>query len=514
MEYKKIEIIGSLFLSENQQLITDTIEQALSVTVQKGSGFEGRPCTQLLVTDNYVIKLRTELRFNERDAKRWIEKQLHQERLWAIHHPSKTWFLLYKEQEIIIANITKRLIPINNFLSLSNNHPQYWQKILSDIIDMYLKCASSQQRALDDGLSNYGLDENHQVFYLDDETYESNQLISLSHGLAVWIRQLSWLQSEDGSWLGDCLHKKIQQYFHDPHWLFVFKEQFSDAFFADERQRQVAKYLTISLIPAKKKSSSSSQISSLPIELNPSEPLALLGDIHSNLPALEATLKHLQQLGIKQGIILGDVVGYGPHPKECIAKLRELRWPIIKGNHDHGLSILTSTRGFSQNAIKVLEWSAQQVDQEDKDWLLNQPPYLEFNDWMAVHGAPMDIQYMYGYVYSMTYNENLDAVVAKNKRICFHGHSHIQGIYYRKGGHDFDNKQSKVSLKGYDAVLVCPGSVGQPRSGFAGAEFAVYYPKDNQIEFHRVTYNMNSVLNKMAEENFPAPLIARLLQGT
>lgn len=513
MENSKAIIIGSLSPSSYEQtLINQTIDQALSINLQKGSGFEGRPCTQLLMTDDYVIKLRTELTFAQRDAKRWIEKQLEQEKSWQIHHPSKTWFLYELEGRYVIANMTKRLIPINTYFNTGKNTPQNWQKIISTIVIMYLKCAAEYTRALDDGLSNYALDELGNVFYLDDETYDSNQLISLSHGLAVWIRQLTWLNEADGVWLGQSLHQLIQQYFLDPHWLFVFREQFSDAFFADDRQRAVAKALLAHLTPAKKKIASYQTYT--PITLDPEAPLALLGDIHSNYPALQATLEHLNKLSIKQGIILGDVVGYGPHPNECINRLRELRWPIIKGNHDHGLSILTSTRGFSQNAIKVLEWSAQQVEQEDKDWLLNQPPYFEFADWMAVHGAPMDIQYMYGYVYSMTYQENLDAVVAKNKRICFHGHSHIQGIYYRKGGHDFDSKQSKVSLKGYEAVLVCPGSVGQSRSGFAGAEFAIYYPKENTIEFHRINYNMTSVLNKMAEENFPAPLISRLLQGT
>jgi len=511
MENHNIEVIGELSTSPvTHAQILDILKSALSVSVQKGSSFEGRPTTQLLITDDYVIKLRTELRFSQRDAKRWIEKQLASEKAYCVYHPSKTWFLLHQEDgNPIIANICKHLTPVNVYCA-GTQAPSSWHSILGDILNMYLKCAVKYERALDDGLSNYGLDENQLVYYLDDETYEANQLVSLSHGLAVWVRQLTWLDEKGGAWLGKYLHSTISRYFDDPHWLFVLRAQFSDAFFAEGRQRTVATAILNHLTPKKQKKTTVLEA----MTLDTQQPIALLGDIHSNYPALVAVLKHLEEMNIQQGIILGDIVGYGPHPNECISVLRDLNWPIIKGNHDHGLSIMTSTQGFSKNALKVLEWTATQVSDDDKSWLLNLPPYLEFDNCMAVHGAPMDIHYMYGYVYAMTYEENLDAVLAKNKRLCFHGHSHIQGVYYRKRGQSFESKAPKTSFKNVESALICPGSVGQPRGGRQGAEFAIYYPIDDYVQFYNIKYDIKTVLEKMSEEDFPAPLLSRLLEGT
>lgn len=511
MEFSQLEIVGHIgdtALSIDQ--LTHLFQHASHEKIGQGESFEGRPNTKLYITDHYVIKLRQELTFSARDARRWVGQRLTEEKLWQVHHPSKTWFLIFPsaDSKPIIASITQRLTPLNQICRV-NHPPERWHDLFEQMITLYLCTVAQHQRVLDDGLSNFGVDNQHRLYYLDDETYASNQLLSLAHGVAVWIRQLTWLTSDDGTWLGQILQHGIRQNFDDPHWLFVLCDQLKEIFWTGERQEAVSNALIKGLFDKK-----AAVKTHRTIQLNLEQPLAILADIHANLPALEVVLDWLKQQGIQQGIILGDLVGYGPYPVECVQRVRQLGWPVIKGNHDHGLAIPSARSLFSKQALSVIEWSAEQMPEDDKQWLLSLPPYLELDHWLALHGSPADKQYMYGYVYAMTYTENLDALQERGKKICFHGHSHLQGVYYRRKKIDDHSKADKFDLAPVDHALVCPGSVGQPRGGHAGAEFAIFHPKQQKIQFIHLDYAIDRICQRMTELDFPATLIRRLNNGT
>lgn len=240
-----------------------------------------------------------------------------------------------------------------------------------------------------------------------------------------------------------------------------------------------------------------------------------MADIHANLPALQAVLREMEQLGVRQALVLGDIVGYGPHPRECIATIRDRGFPVIKGNHDHAVAEGQFAKGFSAHARRVAEWTRERLDAEDLRWLAELPPYLQHHNWLAVHGAPQDRQFFSAYVYHMTYESDLDDLADRQIPICFHGHSHVAGVYFRKRGLDGLSKDRRQSLQEYSHCLVCPGSVGQPRDNSgAAACFALYQAHERQLTFYRIAYDVDATANDMLANDFPPILAHRLREGT
>lgn len=241
--------------------------------------------------------------------------------------------------------------------------------------------------------------------------------------------------------------------------------------------------------------------------------VAVLGDIHSNVPALREVLAYLDQAGIDEILVVGDVVGYGPFPGECIDLLIQRQALVISGNHDYVTATGEYPRGFSPDARWVIEWGREHLSDEHVAWLGQLSKVYHQDDWMAVHGAPVDRHYFYAYVYAMTYQENLQHMADTGVRFCFHGHSHIPGVFFRNKQGDGFNDATHLSLRGYDQALICPGSIGQPRSGKQGAEFGVFDREELQWRSHRLNYDVEHVMDVMRDNGFPSQLITRLGQG-
>ncbi len=113
----------------------------------------------------------------------------------------------------------------------------------------------------------------------------------------------------------------------------------------------------------------------------------------------------------------------------------------------------------------------------------------------------------------MTYEENLSYLAEHAIAICIHGHTHIQGTYYRRGKrHGFENN-NELRLDDITHCLVCPGSVGQPRSGKTDAEFAIFDQQQEIIRFHRTDYDLERTVKDMHHHGFPVQLMDRLRKG-
>ncbi|MCK5354678.1 MAG: metallophosphoesterase, partial [Methyloprofundus sp.] len=242
--------------------------------------------------------------------------------------------------------------------------------------------------------------------------------------------------------------------------------------------------------------------------------LAVMADIHANEAALDCVLDFYKQQGIQQGIVLGDIVGYGPDPLVCIEKIQESPFEVIKGNHDHAVAMANTERGFSAHARDVINWTIEQLEESHREWLKYLPSFSKQEGWLAVHGAPIDPTFLYGYVYVMTAEDNLNHLQEKGVSLCFHGHSHMPGVYARdKHNRDHHLTDEEIDLGKYKHMLICPGSVGQPRNGGVGAQCAVYDQQEKRFSFITLPYSVEPVVQRMKDNNLPDQLWQRLQTG-
>ncbi|MCG9584138.1 metallophosphatase family protein [Vibrio tubiashii] len=219
--------------------------------------------------------------------------------------------------------------------------------------------------------------------------------------------------------------------------------------------------------------------------------IAIISDVHGNLPALRAVLKDIEKYNVNKIISLGDVAGYYPFVDECISLFRENNIVNLMGNHDFYLvSGLGCPRSKSVNELsKVFE---RTISPESMSYLEASRICLREGDAIMVHAGfnnPID-----EYLYSLS-----DAYFNKfNFKYFFSGHTHVQHLEL------FDNGQ-----------LYCnPGSVGQPRDGITTASYALFNQSSSEVALKRVAYDPSSVILKLKEEGFSEHYYKNLLNGS
>lgn len=508
-----IKIIGSLdgsaYYSANQ--IISLLNESES-ELNYGSEFMGRPGTKIYSGETDVLKLRSELELGYTQLQSWAQHTLKQEQQFKVHHPKKTWFLVERNKgNTQVGSICPRLTPLH-VLCADNENWSAEKKLLfiHKIYQYYFNIATTFNKRLDEGLSNFGVDEQNTLYYLDDDIYTWDNFVSFSHVLGVLIRNNTWLDETVATTFAQYLQQLISQLFPESNTCINVAGKLRDIFMPAEKNQRVLDVIIKQL--------HNNKIISKKLKFNPRY-WAIFADVHANLPALEAVLDYLSQEKIDQGIVIGDIVGYGPHPENCIERLQSAGFEVLKGNHDHAASS-NETKGMSSSAKWCIEWSRPRLSKQHKSWLEQLP--MEFYGetdlqypWLAVHGSPVDPSYCYGYVYEMTYANNLSALEKRGINLCFHGHSHIQGIYARKNlpVSDAFYSQEQQSLHAYKHSLICPGSVGQPRNGFVGAQFAIYDQKNHSIRFVNINYTSEKTIQDMTENHFPESLATRLKTG-
>lgn len=519
-----IEIVGAI--DQQQHYSVAYINNLLlfdSESLTLGTDFVGRPGTRIHANEDDVVKIRTDLKFKKAQARSWIKKTLEKEQMLAVHHPHKTWMLITKPGTgVLIASICPRLMPLHIVLKPApDSEADRLSKLelLKAVFKMYLTLAATTGHKLDEGLSNFAMSAEGSVYYLDDEYYGWDKFVSFSVMLGVYIRMFEWLDSAFITDLGAILIDLLNDIFQDSHCQAMIARQLQSLFMPTEQKEQ----LVVILINALTQASTAAPLHSANSAIiysrsnkarTPERFFALIADIHANYSALDCVLAYLKEHNINQGIVLGDIVGYGPEPKECIERLQDSDFQIIKGNHDHAVAVNNTDTGFSANAKTVINWTVEQLSAEHRDWLKYLPAIEENQEWLAVHGAPMDPAFFYGYVYVMTYQDNLDYMQNKNISLCFHGHSHMPGAFARnKRNQDQHLADKKIALTSYNQALVCPGSVGQPRNDCTDTQFAVYDRELQEVTFLTLPYDTGPVVKKMREHQFPEVLCNRLLVG-
>jgi predicted phosphodiesterase len=236
---------------------------------------------------------------------------------------------------------------------------------------------------------------------------------------------------------------------------------------------------------------------------------AILGDIHSNLEALQAVLKDAENNLVTHFICIGDIVGYGADPKACLDVIRSLNAPTVKGNHDEYSAVDSQLVGFNPVAAESLMHSRRQLTPEDKEWLRGLRYVRHVESFTIVH-ATLDMPHRWGYVFdrlaaaaSMTY---------QTTQVCFFGHTHVPLAFIKEGGVRgglYQNIQLELGRK----YFVNVGSVGQPRDGDPRAAYVIFDLIENKISLQRVEYDYTITQKKILDADLPPRLAERIALG-
>ena len=240
---------------------------------------------------------------------------------------------------------------------------------------------------------------------------------------------------------------------------------------------------------------------------------AIIGDIHANLAAFIAVLDDIGQHGeIEKVWCLGDVVGYGPDPHECIELLRQTNHVCVAGNHDWAAIGKIDTAEFNPDAAAACHWTAQQLNSADVEYLESLPLVIKEGDFTLVHGSPREP--IWEYLIS-TGLATVNFAYFKS-RFCLVGHSHVPLVfsYSESGTCSSSQFLANVGLAlGRNRLIINPGGVGQPRDSDPRASYAIYDDETWLIRLYRVPYDIRSTQDRMVKHGLPMRLVARLSYG-
>jgi diadenosine tetraphosphatase ApaH/serine/threonine PP2A family protein phosphatase len=242
--------------------------------------------------------------------------------------------------------------------------------------------------------------------------------------------------------------------------------------------------------------------------------VAILTDIHSNLPALEAVLGAIDEAGIDRRWCLGDVVGYGAQPDDCARLVRERCELSLVGNHDLAVTGEISTDVFSASAAAAVEWTRANSEDSTIDYLKTLEPKDTGRDVALYHASPRDPIWEY----VLATDQARECMEEQAARVSLIGHSHValwfsdgEGLPGADGGAQAEaGRELDVSERRW---LLNPGSVGQPRDGDPRAAWLELDTEDWRATYHRVEYDIDRAAAAIREAGLPELLADRLYVG-
>jgi len=241
---------------------------------------------------------------------------------------------------------------------------------------------------------------------------------------------------------------------------------------------------------------------------------AVLSDIHSNLEALQAVLKDLASEKVHSFLILGDIIGYGPNPNECIEIVKKLQGTVIAGNHEGLLRKDFAVEQYNSLARESIRWTRKNILHENVKFIENLSYLKEMPNFLIVHGSP---RYPEEYLFNI--QEVNEAFSYFQKRypqfyLCFFGHTHKQAIWCKQEDKVYlCQGEDTFHLSTQSYYLINPGSVGQPRDGSPEANYAIYDTSTQKLLLRKVPYNYQLTLKKILKVGLPPALGYRLGEG-
>jgi len=237
--------------------------------------------------------------------------------------------------------------------------------------------------------------------------------------------------------------------------------------------------------------------------------IAVLSDIHGNLPALEAVLQALAPYDAVWH--LGDVVGYGPQPNEVIARLVREDAVGVCGNHEAAALGRIDTAWFNEDARLAIEWTAARLEAASRDWLAALPERRQEGDFTLVHGSPRDP--IWEYLASVPVARASFTVLETTHALV--GHTHDPRVFREDDGlvetlGPTDGSELELDRR---RVILNPGSVGQPRDGDPRAAGLTLDTERGLVSWQRVPYPIATTQALMRQAGLPRRLIERLDLG-
>lgn len=253
---------------------------------------------------------------------------------------------------------------------------------------------------------------------------------------------------------------------------------------------------------------------------------AILSDIHGNLEALTAVMKDIEEQKVDEIFCLGDVIGYGANPLECLDIIMEKAKVCLLGNHEQGA--LYDPEGFNQRAVRAIIWTRKQLETEsekrDVRWhFLNMRP-RKFEDpaWNAlfVHGSPKNPLNEYVFPDDVNDAPKMEIFWGLTKHICFQGHTHVPGVFV-DGRFDSPNDLSpefELDLVPGKKYMINVGSVGQPRDSNTNACYVIAegesFEETIHLTYRRIQYPIQEAADKIFQVNELDQFFGnRLLEG-
>lgn len=249
---------------------------------------------------------------------------------------------------------------------------------------------------------------------------------------------------------------------------------------------------------------------------------AVISDIHANLPALQAVLREIERIGTDRILCCGDIVGYGPQPRECVELLREKKIPCVLGNHDvytlqirGNDAIRESQEDLKRNAVWAgIFHAVDQLREDDFTWLENLPAFIQLPNGIIGHAAMHDIENWPYLIDDTDILSTLDELESKHIPVGFFGHSHDQEWFTTSPkGAVKRNAKPRSTLPANRASAVVVGSVGQPRTGDPRAAWTLWTPESRRIEFRRTPYPVDATMAAIKACGLPWHSAQRLLLG-
>jgi diadenosine tetraphosphatase ApaH/serine/threonine PP2A family protein phosphatase len=239
--------------------------------------------------------------------------------------------------------------------------------------------------------------------------------------------------------------------------------------------------------------------------------IAIISDVHANLEALEVALRDIEKQGAEKIHFLGDVVGYGCNPNECVDLINRHCEIKLLGNHDFAALGLESTTGFNQVAAASITWTQTELSEASREILADFDMKATFLDYLLVHSTPGKPE---NWNYILNKNQAIVEFDNFSETACFIGHSHLPIVYYREPDETVrsSSKQS-LELAPENRYIINVGSIGQPRDNDPRASYLLLDTDRKRIKYRRIEYDIDKTQAKMRKAMLPEFLIERLSFG-